>query len=264
MDKEKFTIKKLDESILLSFPAKKAGKFYWKERTNNKAFGIGLSMRKKKIDSTKTYLEWQIGFDFLKSDDKESIFKDKKLSFNNHKNKEKYPYEIAEIILFLLELNIINKKKLDELYKKIKKNSVYFIHQSVFPEKRNDLVVLNEIHFYNAYTQVPSYSYSLQDDDVSIEVITQKQQYASGYQPMVYFCVPMMKFENPINERKSKKGDLLLYRIQEKNYEVFLRTFEILAMVSQDYQSDLLQIIKKIQSYFSKTKHKIKLFKKEE
>jgi len=48
-------------------------------------------------------------------------------------------------------------------------------------------------------------------DETQIEVSIQKQQYASGVQPMVYFCIPLRAFKNSLDllGKSSVSGDNL-------------------------------------------------------
>jgi hypothetical protein len=83
-------------------------------------------------------------------------------------------------------------------------------------------------------------------DNTQIEISIQKQQYASGVQPMVYFCIPIKSFQNykTILGRPSKPGDELVYIINNKNASVLFYMIKIFAMCSERHHFDIVEIIK--------------------
>ena len=74
----------------------------------------------------------------------------------------------------------------------------------------------------------------------------QKQQYAAGVQPMIYFAIPLRSFENSkdFNGRSSKQGDELIYILDKKNIDVLLSLFKVFGTASPAHNYDIKEILK--------------------
>jgi len=82
-------------------------------------------------------------------------------------------------------------------------------------------------------------------DKTQIEISIQKQQYASGTQPMVYFCIPLTSFENgkTLYGKPSTNEDNLIYIISENNIDVLFDLLKIFAMCSKRHNFDIKEIL---------------------
>ena len=88
-----------DNKILVNISATNAGKFQFKTRESNLGFGEIFATRSKNFNE-KIYLEWQLGYDATVSDVKtgKKETKLKEFSFIGDNKKEKYPYELSELV----------------------------------------------------------------------------------------------------------------------------------------------------------------------
>ena len=82
-------------------------------------------------------------------------------------------------------------------------------------------------------------------DETQIEVSIQKQQYASGVQPMVYFCIPLKAFKNSsdLRGKSSVSGDKLVYVISKTNFLNIVCMMKIFGMASKRHNHDIVQIL---------------------
>ena len=111
--------------------------------------------------------------------------------------------------------------------------------------KQKNIIKINELDFHSAITQLPTYYYK-NKDSTYIEAIVKKQQYASGFQTMVYFCIPILCFSNGeemIGCTSKDKELKLKYFVNEETSNNILCLFKVLAMASKNHQYDVIQIL---------------------
>jgi len=82
-------------------------------------------------------------------------------------------------------------------------------------------------------------------DRTQIEVSIQKQQYASGVQPMVYFCIPLRTFNNSSDllGKSSVSGDKLVYVINKTNVLNLIFMMKVFGMASKRHNHDVVKIL---------------------
>lgn len=238
-----YTIK--ENKILLTLLATNSGKFRFKKRKNRLDFGETFSTRESSFDN-QTYLEWQIGYDVPIKD----IGKGKKETkltikhFVGSNGKEKYPYELSEIFFEAMKLKLITKKEVENLLAEIMtyKN---FIDEKVITVEQHLRLTINGINFEEASIQLPTFFMVETSDNTQIEVSIQKQQYASGVQPMVYFCIPLGAFKNSsyLFGKSSVSGDKLVYVISKTNVLNLIFMMKVFGMASKRHNHDIIKIL---------------------
>ncbi len=250
-----------NNDIILTIPVVNKGKFRFKKRKEDLDFGKIFSTRRLLFDDS-AYLEWQIGYDIPISDipisDIDKKGKDTKLSSDNYKfkasnGKDKYPYELSEIFYQAVTLGHINGKRAEALLDEIKGYKT-FIDQKPITVERHSTITLNGINYEETSIKLPTlFMVETQDktiqDKTIIEVSIQKQQYASGVQPMIYFCIPINSFKNKnlINELKTRpaqKDDELHYVINESNVSNIETIMKVFGMASKRHNHDIVEILK--------------------
>ena len=232
--------------ILLTIPAANAGKFRFKKRQNKLDFGETFSTREGIFDD-QTYLEWQIGYD-VPINDVEAGKKGTKLTskyFIGSNGKTKYPYELSEIFFKAMELRLITKEEAENLLNEIKgyKN---FIDEKAITVEHHSHMTINGVHFQETSIKLPTFFMIETSDETQIEVSIQKQQYASGVQPMVYFCIPLRSFKNSsaIYGRSSVARDRLVYIINKTNVANLVFMMKVFGMASKRHNHDVVEILK--------------------
>jgi len=235
-----------ENNILLTIPATNAGKFRFKKRKNRLDFGEIFSTRECHFDD-QTYLEWQIGYDVPIKD----VEKGKKVTkltsrcFVGSNGKEKYPYELSEIFFKAMELKLITKKEVENLVKEIRDYKIFIDEKAITVEHQSQ-VIINGINFEETNIKLPTLFMIETLDNTQIEVSIEKQQYASGVQPMVYFCISLRAFKNSLDllGRSSISGDNLIYVINKNNVLNLIYLMKVFGMASKRHHYDVVEILK--------------------
>jgi len=237
-----------DKSILLIIPATNSGKFRFKKRKNRLDFGETFSTRECCFDD-ETYLEWQIGYDIPVKDveDGKGETKLTKKYFIGSNGKRKYPYELSELLYTTVDLGLITKKDVKDLCDEVKDYKNFIDDKSISVEHHAKLTI-NGVNFEETSIKLPTLFMVETLDNTQIEVSIQKQQYASGVQPMIYFCIPIKSFTNcsEIMGRSSVAKDELVYAINKSNVLNIVYLMKIFGMASKRHNHDVVQIIQTI------------------
>jgi hypothetical protein len=239
----KYIIK--EKNIQLVIPANNAGKFRFKKRENRLDFGETFSTREGVFDD-QTYLEWQIGYD-VPVNDVEKGTKGTKLTskhFIGSNGKKKYPYELSELFYEAMMLEFISKREVENLCKEVKSYKNFIDEKSISVEHHAKLNI-NGINFEETSIKLPTLYMIETLDETQIEVSIQKQQYASGVQPMVYFCIPLKAFNNSSDFRgkSSNIGDKLVYVINKPNVLNLVYIMKVFGMASRRHNHDVVKIL---------------------
>ena len=234
-------------SIELTFSATNDGKFRFKTREKDESFGKTFATRQNKFNE-KVYLEWQIGYDALVEDVK-SGKKTKKLTnatFIGSTGREKYPYELSEMLYESIKCGLLSVNDLYKLNKEILSYNKFFDEKEIVVET-SSAILFNGIPFKETSIKLPTL-FMPQRDGTLIETSIQKQQYASGVQPMIYFDIPFKSFANwkELDGKKSVRGDTLKYVIKKDNSENILNLFKVFGMASARHKFDVEEIFKSI------------------
>ncbi len=234
-----------EKSIEISFSAANDGKFRFKTRDENTAFGKTFAARQNKFGE-KVYLEWQIGYDALVEDVKSGkktteLMQEK---FIGSTGKEKYPYELSEILYESIKCGLVSREQFDKLSNEILAFKKFIDDKEIEVDKPVN-VAMNGVKFNETAIKLPTL-FMPQLDGSQIEISIQKQQYASGVQPMIYFCIPFKSFANwkELDGKKSVKGNTLKYVVKKENAEVILNMFRVFGMASSRHKFDVEQIFK--------------------
>lgn len=237
----------VNNSIELTFSAANDGKFRFKTRDSETSFGQTFATRQKPFNE-KVYLEWQIGYDAMIEDVKsgKKFSKLTNTTFIGSNGREKYLYELSEILYESIKCGLLSVKDLDKLNAEILSYNTFFDGKEIVVETSSS-VLLNGIPFKETAIKLPTL-FMPQTDGTVIETSIQKQQYASGVQPMIYFNIPFKSFVNwkELDGKKSVKGNNLKYAIKKENAEVILNMFRVFGMASSRHKFDVEQILKTI------------------
>ena len=234
-----------NNSVELTFPAANDGKFRFKTREKSAGFGKTFATRQKAFNEN-VYLEWQVGYDAT-VDDVKAGKKQTKLTqttFIGSGGKEKYLYELSEILYESVKCGLVSLKDLDKLQSEITAYNKFFDEKEILMETYSS-VLFNGLPFKETAIKLPTL-FMPQTDNTNIEISIQKQQYASGVQPMIYFDIPFKSFANwkELDGKKSVKGNNLKYIIKKDNAEVVLNMFKVFGMASARHKFDVEQIFK--------------------
>lgn len=236
-----------ENKIILSIRATNDGKFRFKTRTNNLNFGNTFSTKGNNF-SKDVYLEWQIGYDAIVKDVQAGKKETKltNLTFVGANKKIKYPYELSELVFDSIKIGLISKEKIIKLLKEIENYSDFIDENNLIEVEHSKKINLNKIFFEETSIKLPTFFMIETTDNTQIEISIQKQQYASGVQPMVYFSIPITSFENGKNlyGKPSTNEDTLFYVFDAKNINILFDLVKIFAMCSRRHNFDIQEILK--------------------
>lgn len=232
-------------TIEIIFPSANDGKFRFKTREQPTGFGKTFAARQKAFNE-KVYLEWQVGYDAA-VDDVKTGKKQTKLTqatFIGSNGNEKYLYEISEILYESVKCGLVSAKDLDKLQTDITAYNKFFDEKEIIMETFSS-VLFNGLPLKETAIKLPTF-FMPQPDNTQIEISIQKQQYATGVQPMIYFDIPFKSFANwkDLDGKKSVKGNTLKYIIKKENAEVLTNMFKVFGMASVRHKYDVEQILK--------------------
>jgi hypothetical protein len=241
----------VNNAIELTFSASNNGKFRFKTREKNEIFGKTFATRQNAFHE-KVYLEWQVGYDAL-VDDVKSGKKQTKLTqstFIGSNGKAKYLFELSEILYESIKCDLISMQEIDKLQTEITAYNKFFDEKEIVVETSSALL-FNGVPFRETAIKLPTLLMPQQDGTL-IEISIQKQQYASGVQPMIYFDIPFKSFANwkVLDGKKSVKGNNLKYLINKDNAEVILNMFKVFGMASSRHKFDVEQILNTIRKIY--------------
>ena len=234
-----------EKCIYLTVAAGNAGKYRFKKRKDRFDFGETFSTRKEQFDE-EVYLEWQISYDATVKDVKAGEAKTKlaKKDFIGSNGQRKYPRELSEYFYTAIKIGFITKKDAHELLEEIK-GYKKFIDNTEISIERLSKVTINGVNFEETSIKLPTLFMVDTYDKCQIEVSTQKQQYATGVQPMVYYCIPINAFDNSndVLGRASTKKDELTYIINNANAKNLILLMKIFGMASKRHNYDIIKIL---------------------
>lgn len=236
-----------NNAIELTFSAANDGKFRFKTREKDESFGKTFATRQKAFNE-KVYLEWQVGYDAMVEDVKsgKKFSKLIQTTFIGSNGKEKYPYELSELLYESIKCGFVSMGDLDKLNAEILSYNKFFDEKEIVVETSSSLL-FNGLSFKEAAIKLPTL-FMPQKDGTNIEISIQKQQYASGVQPMIYFTIPFKSFANwrDLDGKKSVRGNNLKYLIKKDNAEMILNMFKVFGMASSRHKFDVEQILKTV------------------
>ena len=233
-----------NNSIELSLPLTSQGKFRCKKRKHCQDFGNGFAPKSSKITSD-AYLEWQIGYDTFVNGDKETSLNKEEFTFIGANKKKKYPYELSEILYYMCTSGIISKSDLETVRARIASNSSFFQDEYKISPEAAGSIDKNGLSLLRSYTKLPTFLWKDEASHLQIETMIQKQQYATGVQPMVYLNVPMTAFDNSqaIIGHTSTETPNGKIKITAKHKNLILSLLVCFGMCSTAHNHDILSII---------------------
>lgn len=230
-------------SIELYLPTKNKGKFRWKTRSDNSQFGSVFATATIPFTNS-SYIEWQIGYDSEINHEKKTTILNT-FEFIGANGKRKNPYELSEILFLMLKNSLVSKEEIKELYNDIHLRVFSFEEQYKIETIERHTVKISDFTFHRQDIVLPTFSDYDHDKGLSIEISIQKQQYASGVQPMVYFAIPIQCFQNyeDMIGKTSKSIDEAKLVIKKENKEIIIKMFKYFGLCSSRHKHDILSIL---------------------
>lgn len=243
-----------NEKLFVYLPIKNAGKFRWKSRKTSDEYGEGFSTAE--IPYTEdSYVEWQIGYDVLISDVDSKPTSLTGITFVGANGKTKHPYELSEILYGMIKANILSKDELQKLISEVESSTRSLQDEFSIKATKVGECDIDGIRCDEQIISLPTFVYRGLNNGPVIEISIQKQQYATGVQPMLYISIPVLSLENGRQyigkTSKDFKNPFSVFVIDKNNKSYILSIFRLFAICSSKHKHDVDEILKKIKDYTS-------------
>ena len=148
------------------------------------------------------------------------------------------------------QINLISIQELDSLYNEIMLKKSFFEEEFQIVNTKSKEISFSGYDFVQHNTVLPTFSYYEEPRGLAIEIAIQKQQYASGIQPMVYFNIPISQFDNCTNllGNTSKSISTAVLTINKQNKHFIINQFKYFGICSFRHKVDALEIIELIKN----------------
>lgn len=220
-----------------------------KRRAILNEYGIPVSTKIEPF-AQDCYVEWQIGYDVVKTDTEKlekTILKD--FSFIGANGKEKTLYELSEYIKYFYDWKVISKESLINIEKYLKQLS-----EDNFLDTNPELSIkrthpinktINDFNFMWTKVEYPLLVYKFGKFEIVAEIKITEKQYAIGTQPMLYLCFPITELENSekLLGRTAQTKEFANFVINDKNINVFLEMLKLFGTLSKNHNKDAISII---------------------
>ena len=223
-----------------------------KRRSMLNEYGIPVSTKVIPF-SQDCYVEWQIGYDVIKTDFnklKNTTLKD--YSFIGANGKEKTLYELSEYIKYFYDWDVISKGELNRI-----KEFLLSLSEMDYLDMNPELSIkrthpiersINGFKFMWAKVEYPLLIYKFGSFEIVAEIKITEKQYAIGTQPMLYLCFPITELENSerILGRTAYTKETANFIINRNNIGVFLEMLKLFGSLSKSHNKDIITIIETI------------------
>jgi len=217
------------------FPEVFQGKIRLKRKENLNSIGKHLPSSHIDLKDTSQYVEWQITYN-IEQKNTGKVNSDLLIDCNYEDLKKtiRKPYELSGVLLLLHKTGLVTKEIIEELSSEIKEYKE-FLDSFEIQISPGSSKIVNKINFTFCNWNVPLFI--LQNhDETYIEVLKEKQQYAAGIQPMIYFCIPCRTLK--------KENSGFSYEINPSNTNSIINLFRVFGCSSERHKHDIVEVLK--------------------
>jgi len=239
----------LDILLPLTTPT---GKVRVKHRSVFHQYGTPHSTRKK-ILTLANYIEWQIGYDLpFDTPNLRSKTTLPDIGFKSGNNKDKVFYELSEYLYYFSIWSIIGK---EEILNEMKILDSYSTEDLLDRNEKCQIVRshpveedINDLKFLSMAIKYPQLVYQFGDYEILAEVTIREKQRAVGVQPMLYFCIPIVRIRPQYGlpiliGRCAETRECGYFRLDRDNYRIILQIIRIFGMLSENHRDDMKGIL---------------------
>ena len=220
-----------------------------KQRNILNEYGIPVSTKSQPFTQS-CYVEWQIGYDVVKSDlEKLSRTTLRNFSFAGANGKEKTLYELSEYIYYFYKWDVISATQLIDI-----KNYLSNLTEDNFLDTNPQLSIkrshpisktINGFNFMSTMVEYPLLIYKFGNFQIVAEIKIAEKQYAIGTQPMLYLCFPITELASSeaLLGRTARTKETADFIVNSNNLGAFLEMFKLFGTLSANHRQDVITII---------------------
>lgn len=205
-------------------------------------FGVPIAPSRTNLDGS-CYLEWQISYDTLSTEHPSFV---RGVKFQRD-SRTKYGCELTKILVGALEQRVLSRGEVKAMREELKQLRGVDLEgtERIALQPKADEGGKVPAPFERFVQSVPQFVASTRDG--SVEIQFKPRQYAVGYQPMVFVCLPSKSWGQPGGgaraEGKARVKETVTYRFGPPQHELLLAIVRAFGMVSHAHNEDLTKIV---------------------
>ena len=236
-----------EDRLFVNLPlTKPTGKIRVKRRSFFSEYGEPIAPRQVKLTQS-CYVEWQIGYDLVATDENAGKTSLSELTFINYKGEVKYAYELSEIVLYAHRHGFVKDADVARCIADIRevsdKNT--FEETSSISRTNPKEVTINGLRFYEMNVSYPLFVHRFGQYEIFAEIMIREKQRAVGTQAMLYVCLPIttMDFKRQALGRTLESKECAEWRIGQEEALLALELFRVFGMLSPKHRHDVISIL---------------------
>lgn len=233
--------------VFVNLPLTKAtSKIRVKRRSFFAEYGEPVATRQASL-SQSCYVEWQIGYDLLKSAENQGKTSLDKSTFKNYKGDTKYAYELSEIVFYAWQHGLVKDADIKKCISDIRSvaDSNTFEETASISRTNPKEVSINGLPFYEMSVSYPLFVHRFGQYEIFAEIMIREKQKAVGTQAMLYVCLPITALtfcKQPIGRTLESK-ECAEWRIGREEAALSLELFRVFGMLSPKHRHDVISIL---------------------
>ncbi len=149
----------------------------------------------------------------------------------------------------MFEAKLVTEEEIKKLLDDIDKSNTSLEEKfKIKTDSVGDYIIDDKISFQQQNITLPTFIYHEKDDYSYVEISIQKQQYATGVQPMLYLSIPIKSLsdgEYMIGKTaKELNFNYTTFIIDKKNKDCILNVFRFFGICSAKHKHDVCEILK--------------------
>ena len=235
------------DGLLVNLPlTKPTGKIRMKKRSFFAVYGEPIAPRQVRL-SQSTYVEWQIGYDLLATEENKTKTSLTEMTFRNYKGELKFAYELSEIILYARQHGLIGDAEIAKCISDISavQDSNTFEAISSISRTNPKEVNINGLPFYEMNVSYPLFVHRFGQYEIFAEIMIREKQHAVGTQAMLYVCLPITSLtfmQQPLGRTLEAK-ECAEWHIGQEEAALSLELFRVFGMLSTKHKHDVRSIL---------------------
>lgn len=225
---------------------KPTGKIRLKRRSFFAEYGEPIAPRQTPL-SQSSYVEWQIGYDLLATEENKEKTSLKDWTFRNYKGESKFAYELSEIVLYARQHGLIDDREISKCISDIKsvQDASTFEETSAISRTNPRETIINGLPFFEMKVSYPLFVHRFGQYDIFAEIMIREKQRAVGTQAMLYVCLPIttLTFPQAPLGRTLEAKECAEWHIKREEAALSLELFRVFGMLSPKHKHDVLSIL---------------------